>query len=105
MPGRSEQPRYSSLHRLCIGLALLLTLSLSLPAAAQTPTPPGGPGPNRKYDVTHINLADGYRIEPVVINLYQMLASPLVLICGVLLRILLALGVLWRLAQRPAGVR
>ena len=69
MPGRSEQPRYSSLHRLCIGLALLLTLSLSLPAAAQTPTPPGGPGPNRKYDVTHINLADGYRIEPVVINL------------------------------------
>ena len=69
MPRRSEHPRHSSLRRLGTGLVLLLTLSLSLPAAAQTPTPPGGPGPNRKYDATHIKLAEGYRIEPVVINL------------------------------------
>ncbi|MGA7729911.1 MAG: PQQ-dependent sugar dehydrogenase [Chloroflexia bacterium] len=54
-------------------LAALLCLSLVGSVRAQgtdpTPTPTGGPGPARKFDSTHVKLAEGYLIEPVVINL------------------------------------
>src|SRR5688500_18287466 len=52
-----------------LGLTALLAMTFSLPTHAQEATPTGTPQPQRKFDSTHVKLPEGYRIEPVVINL------------------------------------
>jgi glucose/arabinose dehydrogenase len=54
-------------------LAVLLVLAFTFAASravAQQPTPTtGGPGPERGFDITHVKLNEGYRIEPLISNL------------------------------------
>ena len=58
--------------RIITALLLLVSLVLVTPArhiGAQQATPTGEPPPPRGFDVTHIKLQDGYRIEVIAANL------------------------------------
>jgi glucose/arabinose dehydrogenase len=70
---RNEEP--SPLHkatgRKLNAALILLSAFCLLPSSAwgQTPAPAGGPGPDRKFDPTHIKVEAGYKIEVVAMNL------------------------------------
>ncbi|HEX8598288.1 MAG TPA: PQQ-dependent sugar dehydrogenase [Chloroflexia bacterium] len=60
---------------LSVLIAIVLAAGFATPllelaqAQGEAPTPTAKPQPQRKFDSTHIKLPDGYRVEPVVINL------------------------------------
>jgi glucose/arabinose dehydrogenase len=51
-------------------LSVIIVFATGAAFVAQEPTPtPGGPGPERGFDITHVKLNEGYRIEPLISNL------------------------------------